>query len=60
MHHAIISLLLLSGALLLNGCGQLGPLYLPEDPAEATAEQQPETEESRNTDDPEQTTKNPQ
>ncbi|MEH6583076.1 MAG: lipoprotein [Halioglobus sp.] len=39
MYNAIWKALLLSGLLLMAGCGQTGPLYLPE--AEVEAEEAP-------------------
>jgi len=33
MRNAVLSVLLLSAALLLSACGMKGPLYLPQEPA---------------------------
>lgn len=38
MRHTITALFLLSAALCLAGCGQTGPLYLPEDSGKAGTE----------------------
>ena len=55
MRHTLLTLLLLCGTLLLHGCGQTGPLYLPEDAPEKTAEEEPAPEENEKTAGTEQT-----
>ncbi len=42
--HLCMRVLLLLLSLLLSSCGQMGPLYLPEDPAPALAEPEPPPE----------------
>ena len=51
MRQALTALILLCGGLALTGCGQTGPLYLPEEeaqeaPAEAPQQGEPAEEES--------------
>jgi len=41
MRYAVAALTLLASLLLLGGCGQTGPLYLPEEQAQADGPTEP-------------------
>jgi predicted small lipoprotein YifL len=47
MRHSLTAIFLLSGLLFLGGCGQTGPLYLPNEKPEEAPEEEPEPRQSR-------------
>ena len=47
MRHTIAAFFLLTELLFLGGCGQTGPLYLPEEKAQVVPEEEPEQRQPR-------------